>query len=469
MNARFARDVYASRASILIIGDSTNNPRGAGAFVPYYEGFIQTLPEEIELCGFRVSGSTGNTGVNNYIKFGGGANSQMEGNTVFQRSEGIPVGNTGHSPPGYRNEFTIIDGGVMPSAGRFASIGFVNLEGIYPYADQWIQDATLVIRTPFFTTPDDTMLTEFSMALLNDHAQVAGLNVYAFSEESVQDIVLTKNQFGLEFVDAIFDQPLTSRIGVRFAGDLDTDDANESGKRSAWADNILFDQSRAMLDTGIYWDSISIGGYTARDHAESLDPLILDDYFAMAPRQFRTILVWLGQNALMDEWNGIVQPVWIERIEAIADLAIQAAIDSGASYIPVPILITSPMADGDYPSVRFSAMSVALEEIANRRGWGHIDIHALVGSSLTSIDASFDGPGPHPSQAASLYLGELFYNHLNCLRAEFTGDELLNFFDISAFLTLFVDQDPDADFNGDGVHNFFDISAFLTAFSADCP
>jgi len=54
-------------------------------------------------------------------------------------------------------------------------------------------------------------------------------------------------------------------------------------------------------------------------------------------------------------------------------------------------------------------------------------------------------------------------------RADLTGDGTLDFFDISAFLTAFGNQDPVADFTNDGVFDFFDISAFLTAFSAGCP
>lgn len=53
--------------------------------------------------------------------------------------------------------------------------------------------------------------------------------------------------------------------------------------------------------------------------------------------------------------------------------------------------------------------------------------------------------------------------------ADLTGDNLLNFFDISAFLLAFNANDPAADFNGDGLYNFFDISAFLVAFTAGCP
>ena len=49
------------------------------------------------------------------------------------------------------------------------------------------------------------------------------------------------------------------------------------------------------------------------------------------------------------------------------------------------------------------------------------------------------------------------------------GDGMLNFFDVSAFLTAFNTMDAAADFNGDGMFNFFDVSAFLSAFNAGCP
>lgn len=45
----------------------------------------------------------------------------------------------------------------------------------------------------------------------------------------------------------------------------------------------------------------------------------------------------------------------------------------------------------------------------------------------------------------------------------------LNFFDVSAFLSLFNAGDPGADFDHNGALNFFDLSAFMTAFSAGCP
>lgn len=48
--------------------------------------------------------------------------------------------------------------------------------------------------------------------------------------------------------------------------------------------------------------------------------------------------------------------------------------------------------------------------------------------------------------------------------ADLNGDGNLDFFDISAFLSAFNDQDPIADFNNDGNIDFFDVSAFLKAF-----
>lgn len=52
---------------------------------------------------------------------------------------------------------------------------------------------------------------------------------------------------------------------------------------------------------------------------------------------------------------------------------------------------------------------------------------------------------------------------------DLTGDGILNFFDVSAFLAAFGAMNPIADFTNDGIYNFFDVSAFLSAFAAGCP
>ena len=53
--------------------------------------------------------------------------------------------------------------------------------------------------------------------------------------------------------------------------------------------------------------------------------------------------------------------------------------------------------------------------------------------------------------------------------ADLTGDNVLDFFDVSAFLNAFNAQDSIADFDDNGVYDFFDVSAFLNAFNAGCP
>ena len=52
---------------------------------------------------------------------------------------------------------------------------------------------------------------------------------------------------------------------------------------------------------------------------------------------------------------------------------------------------------------------------------------------------------------------------------DLNGDGMLNFFDVSAFLTAYNAMDPTADFNNDGMFNFFDVSAFLQAYNMGCP
>ena len=55
-----------------------------------------------------------------------------------------------------------------------------------------------------------------------------------------------------------------------------------------------------------------------------------------------------------------------------------------------------------------------------------------------------------------------------CL-ADLDPNGMLNFFDVSAFLVAYMNEDPIADFNDDGLFNFFDVSGFLVAYQAGCP
>lgn len=52
---------------------------------------------------------------------------------------------------------------------------------------------------------------------------------------------------------------------------------------------------------------------------------------------------------------------------------------------------------------------------------------------------------------------------------DITGDGVLNFFDMSAFLAMFSSQNPAADLDANGELNFFDVSAYITSFTDGCP
>ena len=63
----------------------------------------------------------------------------------------------------------------------------------------------------------------------------------------------------------------------------------------------------------------------------------------------------------------------------------------------------------------------------------------------------------------------VFYSQLTPCPADLTGEGVLDFFDVSAFLNAYNAMDPAADFTGDGLYDFFDVSAFLNAYNAGCP
>jgi len=127
------------------------------------------------------------------------------------------------------------------------------------------------------------------------------------------------------------------------------------------------------------------------------------------------------------------------------------------------------------------AMLVASAAIAGPSGgdfeitWYTIDAGGT--TSTTGGDFELAGTIGQPDASSALTGGSFsltggFWAGVNSsppCPADLTGDNSLNFFDVSAFLSLFAASDPIADFNNDGTFNFFDVSAFLSAFSAGCP
>lgn len=79
-----------------------------------------------------------------------------------------------------------------------------------------------------------------------------------------------------------------------------------------------------------------------------------------------------------------------------------------------------------------------------------------------------DGFVRSPAALLNIFCTESTPCTIDCV-ADFNGDGLSDFFDISGFLSAYSMQNPAADLNPDGVFDFFDISEFLTGFGQGCP
>ncbi|MGV6815601.1 MAG: GC-type dockerin domain-anchored protein, partial [Phycisphaerales bacterium] len=96
--------------------------------------------------------------------------------------------------------------------------------------------------------------------------------------------------------------------------------------------------------------------------------------------------------------------------------------------------------------------------------WNIID-----GGTITGMFATENLPAaPSLGQVYRvIYQPDRVYVILTC-DADLTGDNVLDFFDVSIFLNYFSNQDVRGDLNNDGAFNFFDISLFLQLFNGGC-
>lgn len=127
-------------------------------------------------------------------------------------------------------------------------------------------------------------------------------------------------------------------------------------------------------------------------------------------------------------------------------------------------------------SPRSVTMDGALAFVGNNNnGLSIIDVsdpaaHIVLGSYDTPGNAYGVGVSGSVACIGDFFSGVQFVdlNASDC-KADLTGDCVLDFFDVSLFLTLLGDRDPIADFDANGAFDFFDLSAFLSAFGEGCP
>ena len=99
-----------------------------------------------------------------------------------------------------------------------------------------------------------------------------------------------------------------------------------------------------------------------------------------------------------------------------------------------------------------------------------IPLEAPSGSYRLRVLISSSGSGQRDQEQINASVDASFqiFTDAAC-PADLNGDGVLDFFDVSAFLTAFNSMDPIADLTGDGVFDFFDVSAFLSAYGSGCP
>ncbi len=99
-----------------------------------------------------------------------------------------------------------------------------------------------------------------------------------------------------------------------------------------------------------------------------------------------------------------------------------------------------------------------------------IPLESTSGSYRVRVRFSHSGIGqPEIDLRSGSLNSSISIETLNPCIADLTGDDQLDFFDVSAFLDAFGAQESSADFTADGAFDFFDVSAFLDAFSQGCP
>ena len=90
----------------------------------------------------------------------------------------------------------------------------------------------------------------------------------------------------------------------------------------------------------------------------------------------------------------------------------------------------------------------------------------ITGPEFTSVSIAFDRPGAGGG-AHAINFGNAVV--VPICPADLDANCVLNFFDISRFLSLYSQGDLRVDFTSDEQLNFFDVSFFLSMFATGCP
>lgn len=242
--------------------------------------------------------------------------------------------------------------------------------------------------------------------------------------------------------------------------ELSAETAQNSGVFTPLGDGFAPFEFDTDIDTIYEWSTVE-EYYHGSDPALSIDQSHL--FLTAAPGGLSLVNVHdgVGTNAggraeMRMEFTGIT-PGYVSRDDPNGDLYRGA----GTSVLETRHAWTSPNTDGWAIGPLQGSWSVDISFADGFTGEPEID-------GLTSW-TFFDAHGSSVALPLELDRRVRIVVTCGCGPADLNTDGVVNFFDVSAFLSAYNAQLPVGDFNGDGVFNFFDVSAFLTAYNAGCP
>lgn len=102
-----------------------------------------------------------------------------------------------------------------------------------------------------------------------------------------------------------------------------------------------------------------------------------------------------------------------------------------------------------------------------RAGWHQTRIEFFEAGGGAGLFARMAGPEMTRQDLSGLLITHEASSP--CALADLNADQVIDFFDVSLFLTAFGQGDLSMDLNEDGALNFFDVAVFLNSFNAGCP
>lgn len=119
------------------------------------------------------------------------------------------------------------------------------------------------------------------------------------------------------------------------------------------------------------------------------------------------------------------------------------------------------------------ATFTTVETVTTSSGWNTVEFrvsdHAAITDQMVFRFTSEDNPNGSVTESGidAFRVFDILCD--NGCPADLDGSGTLDFFDVSAFVSLFNQQSPKADLNNDGAFDFFDVSQFIDFYNAGCP